>query len=478
MLPDEVLLVIFGFCAAPAVEQNTKRGIEAWQSLVHVCRRWRSIVFGSPRHLNLRLVSTEKTFVRDTLDVWPPLPLVIWANLNRIQGLTAFGVDSTIEILKHRDRVDDIHFRPDDSDISSLEEILAAMQVPFPELTNLQLWSRFETVRVVPDSFLGGSAPRLESLKLRGIPFPGLPNLLRSATRIVDLQLSDIPHSGYFSPDTLVTALSTLTSLQTLVLQFRSPRSHPDPAIRRLLLSTRAVLPVLTGFSFKGACEYLDDFVGRIDTPRIHELTVTFFNDIVFDAPQFIQFIDRIPMLKQFDKAHVIFGKDAASVNFPSFLTSVDSNGSVRSLIVEVSCSDLDWQASFLEQVCTSWLSVLSTTENLYIDQDPYSYFKWQDNIENTLWLDLLRPFTTMKNLYLSWDLVQRIGPALQELDEGRTTEVLPTLQNIFWEKDYSLEPGDPPQPVPEDIQQFVAMRQVAGHPIAVSSWEKDSTFF
>ena len=468
MLPDEVLLVIFGFCAAPAVEQNTKRGIEAWQSLVHVCRRWRSIVFGSPRYLNLRLVSTEKTNVRDTLDVWPPLPLVIWANLNRIQGLTAFGVDSTIEILKHRDRVDEIYFRPDDSDISSLEEILAAMQVPFPELTNLQLWSRFETVRVVPDSFLGGSAPRLESLKLRGIPFPGLPNLLRSATRIVDLQLSDIPHSGYFSPDTLVTALSTLTSLQTLVLQFRSPRSHPDPAIRRLLLSTRAVLPVLTGFSFKGACEYLDDFVGRIDTPRIHELTVTFFNDIVFDAPQFIQFIDRIPMLKQFDKAHVIFGKDAASVNFPSFLTSVDSNGSVRSLIVEVSCSDLDWQASFLEQVCTSWLSVLSTTENLYIDQDPYSYFKWQDNIENTLWLDLLRPFTTMKNLYLSWDLVQRIGPALQELDEGRTTEVLPTLQNIL------LEEVEPAGRVQEDIGKIIAVRRLSGHTITVSHWERD----
>jgi hypothetical protein len=56
MLPDDVLLVIFDFCADEG--QITKKGIEAWQSLVHVCRRWRSVVFGSPRRLNLRLVCT------------------------------------------------------------------------------------------------------------------------------------------------------------------------------------------------------------------------------------------------------------------------------------------------------------------------------------------------------------------------------------------------------------------------------------
>jgi hypothetical protein len=44
--------------------------------------------------------------------------------------------------------------------------------------------------------------------------------------------------------------------------------------------------------------------------------------------------------------------------------------------------------------------------------------------------------------------------------------EVLPNLQNIF------LEGHDPSGPVDEAIGQFVASRQVASHPVAVSRWE------
>jgi hypothetical protein len=66
-LPDDVLLAIFDFCADE--DRNSKKGIEGWQSLVHVCQRWRGVVFGSPRRLNLRLVATNRTPVRDTLDV-------------------------------------------------------------------------------------------------------------------------------------------------------------------------------------------------------------------------------------------------------------------------------------------------------------------------------------------------------------------------------------------------------------------------
>ena len=42
-----------------------------------------------------------------------------------------------------------------------LEEVFAAMQVPFPELIHLQLRSYDKTLPVIPDSFLGESAPRL-----------------------------------------------------------------------------------------------------------------------------------------------------------------------------------------------------------------------------------------------------------------------------------------------------------------------------
>jgi hypothetical protein len=76
MLPDEVLLAIFYSCLYGSLYQVEERQ-KAWRSLVHVYRRWRRIVFGSPRHLGLQLVCTARTRARDMLDVWPALPLFI-----------------------------------------------------------------------------------------------------------------------------------------------------------------------------------------------------------------------------------------------------------------------------------------------------------------------------------------------------------------------------------------------------------------
>ena len=100
ILPDDILLEVFEFCMDEI--QIAISGTKSWQSLVHVCRRWRSIVFGSPRHLNLRLVSTERTSVRNTLDVWPPFPLVIRGNL------TGVDCSNIVVVLERRDRVDEI----------------------------------------------------------------------------------------------------------------------------------------------------------------------------------------------------------------------------------------------------------------------------------------------------------------------------------------------------------------------------------
>ena len=245
MLPDDVLLAIFDFCAGDENER-TKKEIEAWQTLVHVCQRWRCVVFGSPRRLNLRLV-------------WPDLPLVI-----QCYDYPIDNVDNIVAVLKHRNRVRQIRLGVSRLD---LEKVLGVMQQPFPELTQLWLWSDDET-RVLPDSFLGGSALSLLHLYFRGIPFPGLPDLLLSATHLVELDLRKIPHSGYISPEAMVNALSMLTSLGILRLGFQSPRSCPGWASRHPPPPTHFILPLLTRFSFKGVGEYLEDFVARIDPGR------------------------------------------------------------------------------------------------------------------------------------------------------------------------------------------------------------------
>ena len=423
---------------------------------MHVCRRWRSLVFISPRRLNLRLCCTARTPVRDMLDVWPPFPLIIFDTTNLTDDL-----DNILAALERRDRVDQI-FLFQDAHSTPFEKVFAAMQEPFPELTVLHLDSRNKLAAIVPDSFLGESAPRLRHLVLCGISFPGLPKLLLSATHIVYLQLLKIPHSGHISPAAMVTALSTLTSLQFLGLQFQSrpSRSHPDLESRRSPPLIRSVLPILREIWFKGVCEYLEDFVARINAPKLIYLAIAFFDEIVFDTTQLTQFITRTPGLKPVENAHLIFGNRGCMVNSSSQRFRYE---------VRISCRELDWQVSSLEQLCALHLSSPSVLEDLYIYEHlTMGQPDWQDNTENTLWLELLHRFTTVKNLYISKEFAPHIVAALQELVGGRTTEVLPTLQNIFLEE---VEPGGRVQ---EDIGRIVSARQLSGHTITVSHWERD----
>ena len=455
VLPDEILLGIFDFCASE--HQVEKGDIEAWQLLVHVCRRWRRIVFGSPCRLNLRLVGTSKTPVRDTLDVWPTLPLLIDDN-----GRLAEGLDNIIAMLEHRNRVSQIKLRFRSSLL--LEKIMAAMQLPFPELTHLVLSSYSETVLVIPDSFLATSAPRLRHLSLKHFLFPALPNLLLSAAHLVDLHLRNIPRSAYIPPETVATLIPTLTSLESLSLEFKSAQSRPDRASRRPPPPARSVLFVLTSFSFQGAKEYIDDLVACIDAPRLNSLFITFFKEFEINTPQLIQFICRTPGLKALKEAHLAFNYQATWV----YLSS-----GCRALCVKNFCRTLCEQLSSLEEICTSTLPPLSTFENLYISDVPHWQLDQLDYMESDteelLWLELLSKFTEVKSLYLSEEMAQRVLPALPEFG-GETTEVLPTLENIF------LEELQPSEPVQECIEDFVAERQVTSHPVAVSLWDRQPT--
>jgi hypothetical protein len=83
------------------------------------------------------------------------------------------------------------------------------------------------------------------------------------------------------------------------------------------------------------------------------------------------------------------------------------------------------------------------------------------------LWLRLLLPFTTVKNLYSCEVFAQGFANALQEPDGARLTEILPSLQTIF------VEEFKPRGAFQENIGHFVAARQLSGHPITLSAWNK-----
>ena len=453
VLPDDVLLVIFYFCVAPVRNEDTIRDIESWQSLAHVCGRWRTLVFGSPRRLNLRLVCTPRRPKRQSLDIWPTFRILIQGTIS--STLT----DNIVVALGHSDRV----YRVNLEVISGLQwdKTLATMQVPFPALTELLLWCDDETAPVIPDTFLGRSAPHLRYLQLDRIPFPGIPKLLLSATHLIHLHLHGIPHSGYFSPEAMITSLSSLTHLGALSIEFLSPRSLPDsdrlpPPMRRSILLN------LTGFWFEGTSEYLDNLVARFDAPRLVNLFITFFHQRDFDTPHLVQFISRTPSFEEPNGAEVNFDYKATDVRLLS--STSDDYGK---LCVKLSCEEAPQQVSSMAQVCAKCLPPLPTVENLQVfpnfTTDPFTDLHWsEEDVGYDEWLEFLRPFHAVKSIYLSEEFQPGIASALQQLVGGRTTEVLPSLQNIF------LGDFRPFGPFQKDIEEFVNARQLSGHSITV----------
>jgi hypothetical protein len=384
------------------------------------------------------------------LDIWPNLPIVVWVH-GHLED-----VDNTIAALEHNDRLCGIYLW--DLPNSHSEKILATMQQPFPALTRLALGFRGETAPLDPDSFLGGSAQLLQSLILRHIPFPGLPTLLLSATHLVHLYLYRIPHSGYISPDVIVTGLSVLTRLEGLVVYFVSPRSRPARKSRRSP-PTRALLPVLNYLLFKGVSEYFDDLVARIDAPLLEALNITFFHKLIFDTPQLAQLIGRTPKFKVLKQARVFFYGWSASITLQP--TSGSGN-----LVLNILSRQPDWQLLSLARLCSSsFPQALIPVERLSIEMSyGSSPLPWQD--ESSQWLELLHLFTGVRDLYISSGFTRRIASALQEPVGERATEVLPSLRALFLQE-------SPSGSVPESFGKFVTARQLAGHPISVTRWDE-----
>jgi hypothetical protein len=392
----------------------------------------------------------KRTPVHNALDVWPQLPIVLkdWRSTSRLQG-----TKNLLAAFQQHDRVCEIviwHIT------NSLLKNVASIKDPFPALRFLGLCAAYKNAPVLPDSFLGGFAPRLRELTLIGIPFPTLPKLLLSTSDLVCLSLRDIPHSGYISPQAMVTSLSALTRLQQLTLTFRSPRFRTDRETRHLPPLTRIVLPALIWIRFTGESEYLEDLVAQIDTPPLKEFSVTFFNQLVFDTPLLRHFVDRTEIFKTFLCAHINFHNDLVLIRRSR---AVGTAGHKNTFKFEIICKPSDWQLSSLSQICGSNIPPLSTLQHLEIHE---TRERWEEDVERTQWLDLLHLFPYVKHLVLNDRLAGLVAPALQGLTGERVTGMLPALQYI------SLKGSKPSELTRKAIAQFVAARQLSGHHITV----------
>jgi hypothetical protein len=456
-LPDDVFLEIFDLCLRDTTDYPVKRTRE-WIVLVHVCQRWRRIIFASPRRLDLYLSCICGTPVKQNLAYWPLiLPLFIdyysgpISSFARIPG----DDDNIIAALMHTDRIHRVKIH---ATSSLFRKVATVMQESFPMLTRLELtWDQedlFDPLPVLPRGFLGGSAPHLEYLYLSGVPFPRFPTLLLSASNLLTLRLDDILQS--IPPETMVEGLTMLTRLRTLSIAFGRDMSQPDQWRSRSNSPIPTILPALTLFHYKGYSEYLEDLLALIDTPLVDNIRIEYFVEVI-QVPQLSRFIGRTQNLKnaQFGRAKLTFYYDLVDVELD--LPQGESKANITFTLLG------PWEDDQVPCVVDVLDHLFSNVGHLSTHGNCLEW-RYKEDLYSIEWLLFLRLFPAVEKLHLSGDVVPYIASALEDITEEMLAEVMPAL-HLLW-LDEENRTGDD-EPV-GSIERFLSLRRLSGHPVTV----------
>ena len=452
ILTDNVLLEIFVYC------QNNCNYRTAWHSLVHVCRRWRQIIFASPNRLDLRILCTYRTPVRNSLGIWPSFPIAIGYPYPE-RSMADADEDNIVAALEHADRV---RYLGLDLPSYQLEKMVTVMQVPFPILTTLVIIFRSgfasRIAPVLSADFLGGSAPSLQKIHFTAIPFPALPTLLLSASDLVTLDLHEIPSNGYFSPEAMIAALAGMPMIQDLTIKFKSANTqldltHPLPPI------TRVVLPSLIHFRFQGASDYLEVLVAPIDGPQLIDISISYLNHSVdFPVVQFSKFFDRSagPEIIPITLAKV--GSYAADVIILNMYHANRLRSNIHPGGAGLTCHGITLRVTHLAQLFSRLSMILSNVVHLKLDIVPYG-----SEYTDAEWLHFLNQLSTVQALYISWRFAENIARALENLTGEMVSKAWSYLELICLER----------QPI-SCMEKFVSARQCSGRPVTVIHTEEE----
>ena len=421
-----------------------------WYALAHVDRRWRNIILGSASYLGLSLLCTYGTPVADILAHSPPLPLVL-SYFTKDRKPTTEDEEGIILALKHRDRVRRVRFN------SAVEQrLFVAMHEEYPILEYLYITRRIEddsTILRFPETL---QAPHLRYLSLRGFTFSIGSRLLTTAVGLVTLQLVMVHPSTYFHPNTLIQWISLMPHLETLKVYFKS--SIPSRDVERQLTHAPSIAPItlpnLHYINFRGVSSYLEALVHRITTPRLEDLQIGFYNQLLFSVPRLLQFIDAAENLR--------FGNTVLIFSDKTFDAGFFPHGGIKEcpLGISVLCWHLDWQVSSATQISNSLSQMLSAVEYLVLQHEVHSQSSEEHNeVDRTEWRNLLRPYTNVKTLRIEKELVKDLSRCLELEDGELPLELLPELQElIYFGNSDTVDP----------FTSFVDARRDAGRPVTL----------
>ena len=439
-LSDKVLLKIFRYFLDASPRH--------WIKLVHICHKWRRIVFEAQQPLSLRLFCTQRTPVLETVDCWPTLPIILeYGGPLAHRPPTPEDEDNIVAALNRSGRVTSITLTV----TGSLMKKLYKLKGPFLELEDLHL-SRDSTVPLIlPNTFRWG--PRLRRLHSTGIAFPALLKLL-SSSNLVDLRLHDVPNISYFSPKALTKALSGMSQLRSFSLHFPSTATCRDqsPSTEK-----RLVLPALTRLDFRGFTRYLEGLVDTIYAPQLEDIEITLFYDSAFHPPKLRELINRMEMRQSHSRAHILFSEDFISL-------SLMQPGAPTCLRLQLLCKSLFVQHRSTARICVEFSPFLLNVRDLRISVARPDI---RETAHLELWSEILYPFTGVTRLHLDPDCLTNAMRVLLS-SERKHQNVVPVLLPILRKLYIPQAAHQSHVPLAESVVSFITSRRRSGHLVEV----------
>jgi len=352
--------------------------------------------------------------VLKNLDCWPgALPIIVeYGGSPTLNHPALEDEDNIISALKQSGRITSIRL----TITNSLIEKSSTVEGWFPELVELVLMS--QDGGWMPFTTASWWGPRLRTLHLTRVSFPGLLQFLASSRNLVYLQLHEVLENWRISLDVLTNALSGMTQLRSLSLHLFSTHHYTGSLP---LPWERVVFPTLTHFDFQGTSEYLEDLVARIDAPHLEDFGLTLFKQPMA-LPQLRMFVHRISMHKSFSRVDIQFCGRAISISF------IQPVPTATCLKLRVSCRTLDVQLFFVAQICRDSAFI----EDLHISAA--LLLRLIDHFNDSGWPKLIDSFRGVKWLHVAGNSSVRIVHVLRPSEMRRDTvqTVLPVLRKLF----------------------------------------------
>ena len=265
-----------------------------WYNLVHVCQRWRRLVFASPSYLRICHVCTYGTQLGCMLTHSPILPLVVdYADETR--GWTREDGEGLWFALlpERRDRVRSIRLLVHDTYLWNF--VAALFDGTFPALeclfVKLRVRNHESPSFKLPHGF---RAPRLRHLVLTYFGFPLATPILVTSVHLVTLSLNLVK---FCLLNDLLERLSFLPRLEVLNITSTFPisdgfsvawgeRQHWNTP-----LNTHITLSNLHLFGFEGDGLYLKALLRGMTTPLLGGFQTAFFDEVAPRVPRLLSCI-------------------------------------------------------------------------------------------------------------------------------------------------------------------------------------------